>query len=499
MKIHFVEKCISVCILLVLSGVTLMAQKHSREFVFTAEQLIPVGEKPEKTVLKDGDKTLSGWILSSKAEGELLGGRVEQLSPECTGIRVEITVFTAEGSAGTTDVYTMELSQQKNGTEQIVNRIREKPIVATVVPGMRTVQLTSYYDVNPSLMLNVKVGRLPAHPSDNFAVDVILTRVRVIELLPIEKNVIVQDVLGYNSWPMIQAMGKKLVCIYSRGLRHTIADGERNVYASISEDCGKSWSPEVLVTGRPEYGEVAVGKGLDDTGAALFWVRCWGRQGRHHELFRTTDGVEFTRLASTVLSPEPMQITDIFNVPGVGMMSLWFNTNYRDLSVNAWGTLVSKDQGKTWEQRTIESGKVIPEEPSALYLGNGRILAVGRASTQFQLESYDYGKTWTRMKTNITDVAESTPTLILNPKTGIISNYYYYRGRGVLNRRTARADSILGNPLSWSYPDAVAEGSKFSCDAGNANATVIDSLHVVSFYTGKTPDTSVVVSRIIGE
>jgi hypothetical protein len=56
----------------------------------------------------------------------------------------------------------------------------------------------------------------------------------------------VQDVSGYNSWPMIQAIGEKLVCVYSRGTGHTIGEDSRAVYARTSTDqrqnldCGNS-------------------------------------------------------------------------------------------------------------------------------------------------------------------------------------------------------------------------------------------------------------------
>ena len=39
---------------------------------------------------------------------------------------------------------------------------------------------------------------------------------------------------GYNSWPMIQAVGGKLVCAYSRGSAHTIGEGARGVLARMS-------------------------------------------------------------------------------------------------------------------------------------------------------------------------------------------------------------------------------------------------------------------------
>ena len=48
-----------------------------------------------------------------------------------------------------------------------------------------------------------------------------------------ERARVVSDVPGYNSWPMIQAMGTKLVCSYSRDSArpkegHTISPGTRD-------------------------------------------------------------------------------------------------------------------------------------------------------------------------------------------------------------------------------------------------------------------------------
>ena len=39
-------------------------------------------------------------------------------------------------------------------------------------------------------------------------------------------------------------------------------------------------------------------------------------------------------------------------------------------------------------------------------------------------------------------------------------------------------------------------GSKIAWDSGNANATVIGDTHYVSFYSGKAPDTAVMVLEI---
>lgn len=318
--------------------------------------------------------------------------------------------------------------------------------------------------------------------------------------LPLPPRV-VQEARGYNSWPMIQAIGEKLVCVYSRGTGHTIGEDARAVYARTSTDGGKTWTAETVVANTPGYGEVEVGKGLDSTGAMLLWVRRVGKEW-HHDLYRTTDGVKFTLVATPKLAVRPMQITDVFSVPTVGLMALWFAGDYGDKPTNAWGTMTSSDNGATWVQASIESGLTKaqwPTEPAAVYLGDGRILAVGRTEVkgaQFQLTSTDYGKTWMRAPTNIRDVMASTPSLILDAKTGLLSHYYFHRGAGVLRRRVVAPERVFSYPLDWPASEPVAEGSKVPFDAGNANATAIGGTHYVSFYSGKAPDTAVLVSAL---
>ena len=310
---------------------------------------------------------------------------------------------------------------------------------------------------------------------------------------------VVQEAHGYNSWPMIQAVAEKLVCVYSRGTGHSIGEDARAVYARTSTDGGKTWTPETVVANTPGYGEVEVGKGLDSAGAMLLWVRRVGKEW-HHDLYRTTDGVTFTLVATPKLAVSPMQITDVFSVPTVGLMSLWFAGDYGDKPTNAWGTVTSSDNGATWTQTPIESGLTKaqwPTEPAAVYLGEGRILAIGRTEVggaQFQMISTDYGKSWTRAQTNIGDIAASTPSLILDAKTGLLSNYYFHRGAGVLRRRVVDPERVFSHPLNWPVSERVAEGSKVPFDAGNANATAIGDTHYVSFYSGKAPDTGILVS-----
>jgi hypothetical protein len=183
-------------------------------------------------------------------------------------------------------------------------------------------------------------------------------------------------------------------------------------------------------------------------------------------------------------------------------MALWFAGDYGDKPTNAWGTVTSSDGGATWTQTTVESElpkTQWPTEPSAVYLGDGKIFAIARTETgptQWQLVSTDSGTTWKRTPTNIADIKGSTPSLILDAKTGLLSNYHYHRGKGLLRRRVVDPQSLFDKPDQWPVSEVVAMGSEVTWDAGNVNATFIGDTHYLSFYSGKAPDTAVLVSEL---
>ena len=315
------------------------------------------------------------------------------------------------------------------------------------------------------------------------------------------KVTVVQNVPGYNSWPMIQTVGGRLVCAYSRGTGHTIAEGKRGVFARVSDDGGATWLDEVCVANDPSAGEVTIGKGLDADGAMLLWVRRWGASCGH-DLYRTSDGVRFEKISTPQLSPMPMQITDVFAVKD-GLMCLWFATDYsRTRRNSSWGTLFSADNGRTWKQTAVESNlslAELPTEPSVVNVGGGRLLAISRSEKcgmgrQFQLTSTDGGATWKREATNIGDVLDSTPSLVYDAGTKTVYNYYYQRGAKKLRRRVASVDSVFDNPSAWPESDIIFEGGEEGTyNAGNANAVSSRGCHCIALYGGTDSDSSVFV------
>ena len=476
----------------------------------SANQMSIATGKPSLVLMSSGSTHIPVWSMSGGTDGQSVCGVVTGLPRDCGGVRVEITVTTtdAETSPALEDVYRVHLSQMMEGAPFSDHQLQGDP-VRTALPAAplhsRTIVLESYAQVVPDAPLCVRIQREPADPADTFTKPTGLAVVKVTPLSALPEPLVVQEAHGYNSWPMLQAIGNKLVCVYTRGSGHTIGEDARATYARTSTDGGKTWTAETLVANSPGYGDVPVGKGLDSTGAMLLWVRRVGKEW-HQDLYRSTDGVKFTLISTPKLDVRPVQITDVFAVPTVGLMALWFAGNYGTDATNSWGMVTSQDDGKTWTQTPVEMNlpkEQWPTEPAAVYLGDGRILAIARTEmggpstvrSQFQIISTDYGKTWTRAPTNISDVAASTPSLILDAKSGLLSLYYYQRGRaGLLRRRVVDPKQVFDHPLLWPVSEAVASGSQSTYDAGNVNTTVIGDTHYLSFYSGKAPDTAVLVS-----
>ena len=460
----------------------------------------------EKTI-KIGAKTIPVLIFSGEKH-ESITLKLPAIPANCLGIRIEAVVTQLDDNSNDKleDAYQAQACQITPEKKEI-NKITF-PAAWTLLSKKafesRTIELDSCYQADKSLPIVLKISRLACDPADTFEKQTALIGIKItpVEAKPIPS--VVEGSAHYNSWPMIQALGDKLICVYSRGTKHRIDEGVRGAYARTSTDGGKTWSEEVTVCNDPQCGEVPIGKGLDESGHAIFWIRKQGRV-RTHDLYRTKDGVNFEKIASLSPDPMPLQITDVFHVPNVGLMSIWFRGSKVKPGLNAWGYFASKDNGKTWAQTVVEE-RLSPfdwnTEQSAVYLGDGKILAIGRvesspytAKAQYQLLSRDYGKTWTRTLTNITDVAESTPSLIFDKKTGLVYNYYYQRFRGMLKRRIVEADKILDNPKAWPKPEIVAFASPNGCDAGNVNATVQNGKHYLAYYSGDEKNTSVVVSE----
>ena len=466
---------------------------------------------PSLVTWASGTTHVPVWSMSGGQLGQSVVAVTPPLPKDCGGVKVELLVVNTDPSANASfsDVWRAHLSQivagEKLGFGEAVGRpvrfsLAEKPGV------VRSLVIEGYRKVVPGAPLTVRIQREPGDDADTFVKPAGLIAVNVTPLAAPPSARLVEDSKGYNSWPMVQAIGEKLVCCYSRGSAHTINEFARDAYARTSTDGGRTWSPEVCFSKLGDVGEVLIGKGLDRDGAALFWVRCMGPKS-HHDLWRTADGVTFEKISEPKLAPFPMQITDIFPTKH-GLMCLWFATWYKEHDRHWWGTLTSTDNGRTWTQKVVEEVENLadlPTEPCAVPLGDGRILGLARTersgaaagASEFQLTSLDDGLTWRKTRTNITDILASTPSLVYDAEKGTMCAYYYERGRQVIKRRVARVADVFDNPLAWPAPEGVVLGDeKRPPDAGNVNATAIGGTHYLNYYSGTATDTKIYLAPV---
>lgn len=298
----------------------------------------------------------------------------------------------------------------------------------------------------------------------------------------------------YTAWPFVCGVGGKLVCVYSRGLSHE-DNVNPSIFARVSHN-GVIWSAEKQIINTAGTRDTITGKGKDENGSMIFWDRKGGPGGGTsvHHLYRTADGYHFEQVSAPSFSTVPAHIGDIIHVPEHGLMC-FFNTAG---SPRTWGVLKSQDNGLTWTQEAIEAdieGGNCPMEMSPVYLGEGKILVIGRQDENengmFQIQSNDYGETWSKTVTNITGVRYMTPSVVFDEASSALSLYYYDRGTGILKKRTADASAIWDAPTLWSDAANIAVGYGKWQDAGNVNACAFGNIQFAAFYSGNETDTGI--------
>ena len=298
---------------------------------------------------------------------------------------------------------------------------------------------------------------------------------------------------GYNAFPFIGTVNNKLVCVYSIGESHT-DNTNVDIFTKTSTN-GVVWSNPKKIISTENVRDTITGLGHDSLGVIYFWDRKGTPVNADcsFDLYKTSNGINFTKKSSPVFDIKPSHIGDAFYIPTVGVIS-FYNT-YR-AKRNSYGYVLTKDGGETWSQVEIANPSTqsdTPTEISGTYIGDGKILALGRSedsAAMFQIQSSDFGKTWETKITNITDVYLSTPTLIYDDD-GYITVYYYNRADGKLKKRKAIASTVFESATSWGEPSNIASGS-VGQDAGNANSVKFNNNIIVVYYSGTDTETSVI-------
>ncbi len=306
----------------------------------------------------------------------------------------------------------------------------------------------------------------------------------------------------YSAWPVLGVANGKLVCIYTEANTHEAT--ETQVYMKTSSSNGLSWTEkQPIFSNKVKVGGIT-GVGNDSHGNMLMWYRDGraGETGTTYELYKY-DGNEITLVCTLPYELRGPHIGNIFSVPGEGLFA-FYNT-YDTL--RTYGVLKSADNGATWE--LTEIGKDLakadcPVELDGVYVGDGKILAMGRKDeysgtvAMFQIESSDYGETWTREYTNITDAYGSSPNMIYNEQTGKVDLYYFARNAGKLMRRKAAVSDVWGAPQGWSDSEVLVTEPYSGQDTGNVKVVEINGYHFAAYYAG-TAQTTGVYGVIINE
>lgn len=299
----------------------------------------------------------------------------------------------------------------------------------------------------------------------------------------------------YTAWPMLGVSGDKLVCVYTVADQHNST--EAKLYMKSSSSNGFAWTAPKEVFADKTGVKGITGTGNDSKGNMLLWYRdrnpnSWATT---HELYRL-DGTAMTQISTPdFYFPGGAHIGNIFSVEDE--LFCFYNTYG---NTRSWGLLKSVDDGLTWEQIPIEENLPKPECPveiEGVYLGDGTILLLGRKDADegtvamFQMQSTDYGKTWTREYTNITDALISSPSMILDSQSGDISLYYFARTTGNLKRREVNFKDVWNNPQNWSDFEILESESARGQDTGNVKTTSINGLHIATYYAGSSTNTGI--------
>lgn len=313
------------------------------------------------------------------------------------------------------------------------------------------------------------------------------------------KTITVASPNKYRTWSFISEVHGKLVCIYSKGESH-YENKTFDIRTKISKN-GVVWSNERKVIDTENVRDNVTGKGKDSNGDMLVWVRQTSDNPTSFHLYKTSDGEVFTEVSNPTFNGVG-HIGDIINVPTIGLMAFY---NTYDTTNRSWGIVTSADNGTTWTQTEIENSLTVaecPTEMSGVYVGDGKIFVIGRKEEpmedwtypMFQIKSADYGQTWTKQYTNITDCLLSTPSVIFTEDSQKISLYYYHRGSGIMRLREDELSKVWDNPTNWGSSRVIASGSTDINNAGNVNACVFDENHIITFYSGNDTDTGIYVT-----
>ena len=313
------------------------------------------------------------------------------------------------------------------------------------------------------------------------------------------KEFAVSALYKYSAWPFVGVVNDRLVCAYTEAPSH---EHVSSLVRSAISDNGVVWSGNVVVSDIKGVREGFTGKGVNDLGELLLIKRvgALGSDLTYFEIIKTTDGIHYETI-SEIHDDKCAggHIGDIVNIPNVGLFA--FFNKYG--STRSWGYIKSTDNGVTWQAVIVESGLSLndcPVEMSPIFIGNSKILVMGRRDTfgtyssMIQLQSSDNGVTWQRYNTNIDNMVGNTPSILLSGSTIDIYTVERHGTTSYLKHASTSVNTVWDNPTSWPTLEKLHDIScQLGQDCGNVNATKYKGCHILAYYTGKNAETGIYV------
>ena len=293
----------------------------------------------------------------------------------------------------------------------------------------------------------------------------------------------------------------RVICIYTLADRHWPA--EATLFMKTSVNDGLTWSePKEILSEKESVYKGITGFGYNNEGEMLLWYRdgCPGKAWVTHALYKT-DGDSVTLVSAPDIALRGGHIGNIFRIPEQGLFC-FYNTYGK---LRSWGMLKSTDEGLSWEQIPIEENLSMadcPVEIECACATGSKILLLGRKDTEegtvamFQMQSDDYGKTWSKEYTNIADAYGNSPSVIFDGKTGKIDLYYFVRFAGELKHRTVSFADVWDAPQNWSEAELLVCEPYRGWDTGNVKTVAVGRKHICAYYAG-TPTTTGVYGVIV--
>lgn len=282
----------------------------------------------------------------------------------------------------------------------------------------------------------------------------------------------------YNTWAvLVQIDEGKQICFYASGDSHKANGGKevagRKVVYKITENDGLNWSDEYTMlfnstTDYTVFGAVYVS--ANDSIIVFVNENLMSGEetiGTDYVVMKSLDGgltfFETFRLSNSTDSD--IQTLGYPNVPVV-MDNGELIASKQIKVADKWGIIfmISTDNGASWNESYRAVAPIfntlseIPWEIRVAYIGNSKLIAIGRndLGNPYQLNSDDYGRTWTQFTTNIIDCKQNPlfPLYFDDDNTMVL--YYNDRLSNTVKKRTVDTTFIYDNPTLWSDAEIIA-------------------------------------------